>query len=231
MEVGQGDRYPLCGACRQVNGGLVSNRHRQVHVRAHGKESCVDEHLTGVIVGLWEVCDTTNSCQDHDGRAYVVPTPDTVADGERFLTGLGLVVDNEDGILLFRLPAAGAAAGRRAGTGSAAARRCRSGRCRCPVACAAPAGAADRVRAAAARRRHHRGHALSAPLLAVGAGDEALADALRQLRAGISELLSDGDPPSGDIWDFALDQTRAARDWLDLAAHSMGGPPGGSARA
>lgn len=70
-----------------------------------------------------------------------------------------------------------------------------------------------------------------APLLAVGAGDEGLADALRQLRAGISELLPDGDPPSGDIWDFALDQTRAARDWLDLAAHSMGGSPRGSAQA
>ncbi len=105
MEVGEGGRFPPCDACQQANGARVATRHRQVHLRANGRESCVDEHLTGVIVGLWQVCETTGSCQDHDGRAYVVPTPDTLAEGERFLTGLGLVVDNEDGVLFFRLPA------------------------------------------------------------------------------------------------------------------------------
>ncbi len=92
---------------------------------------------------------------------------------------------------------------------------------------------ATEVARAAFRRR-----ALSAqppPLLAGGADDQAVPDALanelRQLRIGISELLPDGEPPPGDRRAYALEQIRAARDWLDMAAHSVAGPPGGSAQA
>ncbi|HLV57907.1 MAG TPA: hypothetical protein VKY81_03395, partial [Natronosporangium sp.] len=47
---------------------------------------------------LWEVCDTTSSCQDYGGRAYVRPTADTAAAAERYLREeLGLEVETEDG--------------------------------------------------------------------------------------------------------------------------------------
>jgi hypothetical protein len=103
MDVDRG-RFPMCESCRQVHGGQALTWHRQVHVSAHGRQSCVDEHLAGLMVGLWEVCDTTDSCADHNGRAYVVPTPGTALAAEQFLTGLGLTVDNEAGALYFRIP-------------------------------------------------------------------------------------------------------------------------------
>lgn len=65
----------------------------------------MDEGLAGIMVGLWEFCDTSSSCQDHAGRAYVVPTAETADAAERFLTSLGLTVEREDGVLFFRLPA------------------------------------------------------------------------------------------------------------------------------
>ncbi|WP_179118336.1 tetratricopeptide repeat protein [Saccharothrix sp. ALI-22-I] len=96
--------YPLCDACKQVNGGLVAVRHRQVHVRAHGKESCVDQGLAGIMAGLWAVCDTTTCCEDEDGRAYVAPVAGQAFAAEEFLAGLGIRVENEGGALYFALP-------------------------------------------------------------------------------------------------------------------------------
>lgn len=97
--------HPLCEECRRGGTGTESARHRQVHVRAHGKESCVDIHLASLMARLWEVCETTSSCQDHGGRAYVRPTADTAAAAERYLCGeLGLEVEKQDGVLWFRLP-------------------------------------------------------------------------------------------------------------------------------
>lgn len=75
-------RFPKCESCRQVNGDPAATRHRRVHVSAHGKQSCVDEHLTGLMVALWEVADTTDCGAGRDGRAYVVPTPDTASAAE-----------------------------------------------------------------------------------------------------------------------------------------------------
>lgn len=43
--------YPLCPMCRETNGGLIAVRHRQVHLRAHGQQACVDRGLAG----LWPV--------------------------------------------------------------------------------------------------------------------------------------------------------------------------------
>ncbi|MFI7425456.1 hypothetical protein ACIBPB_00565 [Micromonospora sp. NPDC049836] len=96
--------YPLCPACREVNGGLVAARHPQVHVRAHGREACVDRGLAGLIVHLWAVCETRSCCEDDNGAAYVVPTPDTRAAAEELLTRLGLRVTTSAGILHFAVP-------------------------------------------------------------------------------------------------------------------------------
>jgi hypothetical protein len=96
--------YPLCERCKQTNGGLVSVRHRQVHVRADGRESCVDQGLANLIVRLWTVCDTRSCCEDDDGWAYVVPTAGTIDPAEDLLTDLGLAVERRSGALYFRLP-------------------------------------------------------------------------------------------------------------------------------
>ncbi|KKK06385.1 hypothetical protein [Micromonospora sp. HK10] len=97
--------YPLCAACREVNGGLLAARHPQVHVRAHGREACVDRGLAGLIVHLWAVCETRSCCEDENGAAYVVPTPDTRAAAEELLTRLGLRVTTRADILHFPVPA------------------------------------------------------------------------------------------------------------------------------
>ena len=96
--------YPLCALCREVNGGLVAVRHRQVHLRAHGKQSCVDRGLAGLIANLWAVCDTRSCCEDDNGRAYVVPTTDMHEAAERLLVKLGLRPESEDGTIYFRVP-------------------------------------------------------------------------------------------------------------------------------
>ena len=97
--------YPLCDQCQETNGGLVAVAHRQIHLRAHGKEACVDEGLVGLIDRLWTVCDTTSSCEDENGRAFVIPTDETVAAAEEMLTSLGITYENEAGALFFRLDA------------------------------------------------------------------------------------------------------------------------------
>lgn len=93
--------YPLCQACREINGGLFSARHRQVHLRAHGKEACVDHGLIGLLTSLWSVCDTRSCCQDDGGRAYVVPTLDTSAAAVDMLSALGLRPRVREGIVWF----------------------------------------------------------------------------------------------------------------------------------
>ncbi len=96
--------YPLCAVCRNVNGGLVAVRHRQVHLRAHGKEACVDRGLAGLIAALWAVCDTRSCCENDNGRAYVVPTPDTREAAVRLLACVGLRVADDEGVLSFAVP-------------------------------------------------------------------------------------------------------------------------------
>lgn len=96
--------YPLCPACREVNGGLGAVRHRQVHVRAHGREACVDCGLAGLIIHLWAVCETRSCCEDDNGRAYVVPTPDTREAAEQLLTRLGLRTSTSEGVIWFPIP-------------------------------------------------------------------------------------------------------------------------------
>jgi hypothetical protein len=97
--------FPLCPRCRETNGGLVASRHRQIHVEVAGKQACVDQGLAGVIAVLWQVCDTRGCCEDDDGRAYVVPTPETADAAERALTSLGLTVERtSEGVLCFALP-------------------------------------------------------------------------------------------------------------------------------
>jgi hypothetical protein len=97
--------YPLCEQCKGTNGGLVAVSHRQVHLRANGKEACVDRGLAGLMAKLWAVCDTRSCCEDENGRAYVVPTVGTREAAEQFLTSLGIPFDVEHGVLYFRLPA------------------------------------------------------------------------------------------------------------------------------
>src|SRR5262249_9149861 len=79
--------------------------HRQIHLRAHGKEACVDEGLVGLVDRLWTVCDTTSSCEDDNGRAFVIPTEETLGAAEEMLTTLGITYENEAGALSFRLDA------------------------------------------------------------------------------------------------------------------------------
>ncbi|MEU8005100.1 hypothetical protein AB0B66_28425 [Catellatospora sp. NPDC049111] len=93
--------YPLCPQCQATNGGLVSVRHRQIHLRAHGKEACVDQGLVGLLAGLWAVCDTRSCCEDDGGRAYVIPTSATRAAAVEMLTQLGLRPDVVGGIVWF----------------------------------------------------------------------------------------------------------------------------------
>ncbi|MEV0719338.1 hypothetical protein [Asanoa sp. NPDC050611] len=97
--------YPLCGRCQETNGGLVATRHRQVHLRVADQEACVDQGLVDVVAAVWTVASTRSCCQDDDGRAYVVPTADTVDAAEAALRGLGLDVERTDGgVLRFALP-------------------------------------------------------------------------------------------------------------------------------
>jgi hypothetical protein len=95
--------YPLCAACAKTNGGLVSVRHEQVHVRAYGKESCVDRGLAGLMVHLWRVCDTFSCCEESGGLAYVVASADTAAAAVDLLERLGLEPRVEQGHIRFRV--------------------------------------------------------------------------------------------------------------------------------
>ncbi len=94
--------YPLCPPCREINGGLVSVRHRQIHLRAHGKEACIDQGLVGLIASLWAVCDTLSCCEDDGGRAYVIPASDTRAPAVEMLTKLGLRPTTKSGVVWFQ---------------------------------------------------------------------------------------------------------------------------------
>ncbi|MPZ83159.1 MAG: tetratricopeptide repeat protein [Actinophytocola sp.] len=95
--------YPLCDKCRSAN-GVVAMRSRQVHVRAHGHESCVDVRLAGIMRRLWAVCETTGCGEDEDGRSFVIPAFGQSGSARRVLVGLGLEVTAERGVLFFRLP-------------------------------------------------------------------------------------------------------------------------------
>jgi hypothetical protein len=95
--------YPLCPVCRKTNGGLIAVRHRQVHLRAHGKEACVDRGIAGLLANLWAACDTRSCCENEDGRAYVVPTADTCDAAARLLANLGLHPTVEGGVIYFRM--------------------------------------------------------------------------------------------------------------------------------
>ncbi|GIJ50962.1 hypothetical protein Val02_78480 [Virgisporangium aliadipatigenens] len=96
--------YPLCPACRMTNGGLIAVRHRQIHLKAHGKEACVDRGIAGLLGSLWAVCDTRSCCEDEGGRAYVVPTAETCDAATQLLSSLRLHPTVVDGIIYFRLP-------------------------------------------------------------------------------------------------------------------------------
>ncbi|MFB9445408.1 hypothetical protein Dvina_18870 [Dactylosporangium vinaceum] len=96
--------YPLCPACRKTNGGLIAVSHRQVHLRAHGKEACVDRGVAGLLANLWAVCDTRSCCENDSGRAYIVPTAETCDAAAQFLTTVGLRPEVLDGIIYFEVP-------------------------------------------------------------------------------------------------------------------------------
>ncbi|GAA0485379.1 hypothetical protein Ade02nite_08860 [Paractinoplanes deccanensis] len=94
--------YPLCPSCRLINGGLIAVSHRQVHLRAHGKEACVDRGIAGLLACLWAVCDTRSCCENDGGKAYVVPTADTCDAAVRMLADLGLDPEVTDGVVSFQ---------------------------------------------------------------------------------------------------------------------------------
>lgn len=79
-------------------------RHRQVHLRAHGKESCVDSGIAGLMASLWAVCDTRSCCEDEGGRAYLVATQETEREARNLLAMLGLNPRTENGGLSFQVP-------------------------------------------------------------------------------------------------------------------------------
>lgn len=95
--------YPLCARCRSTN-GVVAVRSRQVHVRAHGRESCVDVRLAWLMPHLWAVCETTACGEDEDGRSFVIPAFGRSGAARQVLVRLGLEVTSEQGVLFFRLP-------------------------------------------------------------------------------------------------------------------------------
>jgi hypothetical protein len=96
--------HPLCAECVKTNGGLVAVSHPQVHISAHGKQSCVDRGIAGLMVHLWEVCDTFSCCEDDGGVAYVVVSEETRPAAVDFLTRLGLEPRIEGGFVWFRVP-------------------------------------------------------------------------------------------------------------------------------
>ena len=96
--------YPLCLTCQKTNGGLIAVRHRQTHLRAHGREACVDRGLAGLLASVWAVCDTRSCCENDGGRAYVVPTADTCDAAAHLLTKLGLHPAILDGTIYFQTP-------------------------------------------------------------------------------------------------------------------------------
>jgi hypothetical protein len=96
--------YPLCEACIKTNGGLISVRHEQVHVRAHGKESCVDRGIAGLMVHLWEVCDTFSCCERSRGLGYAVVSTETTGAAVDVLERLGLEPRIEEDLIRFRVP-------------------------------------------------------------------------------------------------------------------------------
>ncbi|WP_280316094.1 hypothetical protein [Nocardia abscessus] len=98
--------YPLCAECERTNGGLVAVRHRQHHVRAGGRQSCVDHGLAAIIATLWERgCDTRNSCQNVETKAMVVPVAGQARLAVNILAGMGIHADTVDCAVYFSLPA------------------------------------------------------------------------------------------------------------------------------
>ncbi|MEV6067680.1 hypothetical protein AB0L82_14095 [Nocardia sp. NPDC052001] len=99
--------YPLCAMCEQTNGGLIAVEHRQLHVRAAGRESCVDHRLSEIIPALWNRgCDTRSSCQDANGAAMVVPVAGQADLAVHILSDLGIHAYSLDGEVYFPLPPA-----------------------------------------------------------------------------------------------------------------------------
>ncbi|MFF2550539.1 hypothetical protein ACFVUS_06035 [Nocardia sp. NPDC058058] len=97
--------YPLCRYCEQTNGGLIAVRHRQIHIRAADRESCVDHKLTDIITTLWNRgCDTRSSCQDENGRAMVTPAAGHADLAVNILADMGIHTDEVDGLVYFTLP-------------------------------------------------------------------------------------------------------------------------------
>ncbi|MEV6557427.1 tetratricopeptide repeat protein [Nocardia sp. NPDC051756] len=97
--------YPLCAQCEQTNGGLIAVRHRQRHIRANGREACVDLAMVDIITTLWKAnCDTRSNCQDTDGHALVVPATGHASEAMAVLAGIGIQARNDNGELHFRLP-------------------------------------------------------------------------------------------------------------------------------
>ncbi len=80
-------------------------KHRQRHISANGRQSCVDESMADIITTLWTSgCDTRNCCQDIDGRALVVPAAGQASQAIEILAGIGIQAQAEDGSLYFPLP-------------------------------------------------------------------------------------------------------------------------------
>lgn len=94
--------YPLCAQCERTNGGLVAVWHRQRHVQAGGRESCVDHGLSTIIATLWEHgCDTRNSCQDFEGRALVTPVAGQAQLAVNILADMGIHAEMVGGTVYF----------------------------------------------------------------------------------------------------------------------------------
>lgn len=94
--------YPLCLLCQRINGGLVAVRHRQVHLRAAGREACVDRGLAGLMAVLWEVCETRSCCEGDGDEAYVVPAPEAEEAAVALLARLRLHPRADAGTVYFR---------------------------------------------------------------------------------------------------------------------------------
>lgn len=97
--------YPLCPRCEQTNGGLVAVRHPQRHIRANGRQACVDQAMADIITTLWKAnCDTRSCCEDDEGNASVILATGHASKAMDILAGIGIQARNDNGELYFPLP-------------------------------------------------------------------------------------------------------------------------------